>query len=189
MRLMSPRAGFTIIEMIIVALLIGLVAVIALPRMNVARYQIDSGMRSLGSGMQAAQRRAISRQHDVVVFFDVNNQTVRVHEDADNDGQVDAGELIRALSIGDKVVLSRGNAPAHAIGAGPITFTKEIDNVPVVTFHRNGAASEQGGVYLTSRRSVNTGAYPEDTRLLEVERATGRVSWHRYTGSAWEREF
>jgi hypothetical protein len=170
----DPRAGFT---------------VIALPRINVTRYQIDSGMRSLGSGMQAAQRRAISRQHDIIVFFDVNNQIVRVHEDRDNNGQVDTGELIRALPIGDKVVLGRGNAPAHPIGAGPVTFTKQISNIPAVTFHRNGAASEQGGVYMTSRRALNTGAHPEDTRLLEIERATGRVSWHRYTGSAWEREF
>jgi prepilin-type N-terminal cleavage/methylation domain-containing protein len=185
----DPRAGFTIVELVIVAVIIGLVAVIALPRIDITRYQINSGMRSLGSGMQAAQRRAISRQHDIVVFFDVNNQTVRVHEDQNNNGVVDAGELIRALSIGDKVALGRGNAPAHPIGAGPVTFTKEIDNIPVVTFHRNGAASEQGGVYLTSRRALNTGAHPEDTRLLEIERATGRISWHRYSGTAWEREF
>jgi hypothetical protein len=112
-----------------------------------------------------------------------------VHEDVNNNQQHDPGELIRAIPMGDQVAIGRGNAPAHPVGNGPVTLVKQIDGVPALTFHRNGSASEMGGIYLTSQRAINTGGHPEDTRLLEIERATGRVSWWRYLASSWKQEF
>ncbi len=185
----SNEEGFTIIEVIIVAVVIGLLAAIAIPNIDLSRYRIDNAMRSVGTSLQAAQRRAVTRQHDVIVLIDATASTIRVHEDVNNNQTHDTGELIRAFPMGDQVLVGLGNAPPHPIGAGPVTFTKQVDGVPAVTFHRNGSASELGGVYLTSRRAVNTGAHPDDTRLLEVERATGRVSWWRYLAGSWKREF
>jgi hypothetical protein len=53
-------------------------------------------------------------------------------------------------------------------------------------FHRTGSASEAKGVYITSQRT----GHPEDTRALEVERSTGRVSWYRFQPpSSWKRGF
>lgn len=186
---LCARRGFTLIEVVIVAVIIGLLAVIALPNIDLPRYRIDNAMRSVGTSLQAAQRRAVTRQHDVVVLFAVSEQTIRVHEDANNNKQQDSGELVRAVPMGDQVAIGRGNAPSHPLGSGPVTFSSDGGGVPVVTFHRNGSASEHGGVYLTSRRAINTGGHPEDTRLIEIERATGRVSWWRYLPPSWRQEF
>ncbi len=186
---LRSRGGFTLIEVVIVAVVIGLLAVIALPNIDLSRYRIDNGMRSIGTGLQAAQRRAVTRQHDVIVLMDVTNQIIRVHEDVNNNQQQDTDELVRAIPMGDQVAIGQGSAPNHPIGAGPVTFTKRVAGVPAITFHRNGAASERGGLYLTSQRAINTGAHPDDSRLLEIERATGRVSWWRYLDGSWRREF
>lgn len=186
---LRARWGFTLIEIVIVAVIIGLLAVIALPNIDLSRYRIDSAMRSVGTSLQAAQRRAVTRQHDVVVLFAVGEQTIRLYEDANNNKQQDTGELVRAIPMGDQVAIGLGNAPAHSLGSGPVTFATDGGGVPAVTFHRSGSASEHGGLYLTSQRAINTGGHPEDTRLIEIERATGRVSWWRYLPPAWKREF
>jgi len=42
---------------------------------------------------------------------------------------------------------------------------------------------------LTSTRAVRSGMHVEDTRSIEIERATGRASWYRYGPPAWRRAF
>ena len=186
-----PRrsAGFTFIELVIALVLMGLLAIIAIPRINVTNYRIESAMRGVGTGIMGAQRYAVTRQHDVIVLIDVGNQTIRVHDDANNNQVQDSGERVRAIPLGDNIVIGQGNAPAYSLGPGPVTFMKQVTGIPAVTFHRNGSASELGGFYLTSQRALNTGAHPEDTRFVRIERATGRVEWYRYQPPSWNRGF
>jgi len=184
----STETGVTLIELILVVMIIGLVAAFALPKIDYTKYRINSSMRGLGTTLLSAQRRAVSAQHDVIITFDLPGNAIRIHEDADNDGVVDPGERTRGVPLGENVVIGRGSAPAHAIGAGPVTFVKRVGGLPALTFHRNGSASERGGIYLTSRRALNSAAYVKDTRLLEIERATGRASWYSYQGN-WVRGF
>jgi hypothetical protein len=61
--------------------------------------------------------------------------------------------------------------------------------MPAVVFHRDGSASEAGGFYLTSTRAATSGAHVEDTRAIELERATGRASWYKYGPPLWRRAF
>ncbi len=179
-------AGFTMIELLIVVLLVSLIAVIAGPRINLTRYKVEGGMRAVQSVMLGAQRMAVTRQHDIVVLFDAPNSMIFVHEDTDNDGDRDAGERQRGYPLGDGVVFGLQGATARAMGATPITFTQIFQSKPAVVFHRVGSASEAKGVYLTSQRT----GHPEDTRAIEVERSTGRVSWYRFSPpSSWKRGF
>lgn len=191
----SPRlgmadscSGFSIVELIIVLSIVSIMAVAALPLLNIGSHQAEAAMQSMGSMLLAAQRRAINRQHDVIVIFDVPSGTIRIIEDADNDGGFDAGEHRTAYPVGEGVVFGRGGAAAHSIGSGPITFTDRIEGQPAVTFHRDGSASQAGGIYLQAARE-DSGGGSRGARLLVVDRATGRPSWYRYAGNNWERGF
>jgi len=170
--------------------IVGLLAAIALPNLDVQRYRVDSAARTLSSTLLGAQRQAVSQHHDVVVSFDLGANNLRVHSDTDNNGEVGSGERVRVVSLGENVVFGSGSAPAHSVGVGPVTFVRRsAAGHPAVTFRRSGSASEAGGAYVTSRRAVNTGTHPEDSRLVTVEHSTGRPSLLRYLHGAWEQQF
>ncbi len=177
--------GFTLLEMLIVVTLIGIVVALVAPRIDLTRYRIETAMQSTGMTLLSAQRYAVTRQHDVIVVFDVAAASLRVHFDADNNGAVGGQERVRNYPLGEHVIFGRAGAPPHPTGPEVITFRQRRGGLPAVTFHRNGSASEFGGLYITSRRAQLGGANPEDTRFLRIERATGRTSWFRYRPPSW----
>jgi MSHA pilin protein MshB len=185
-RLRGSR-GVTLIELLIVLAIIGILAGIAIPKIDITRYRVDGAMQNAGMILLGAQRLAATRQFDVIVSFNLAANTIRVHQDANDNGVVDGNEIATQRELGDLVVFGLAGAPPHAVGAAAVTFTQMRGGFPSVTFHRNGSASEYGGVYLTSRRGVLAGL-ATDTRLLEVERSTGRTSWYRYH-NGWVRGF
>ena len=182
-------AGFTVIELLMVMGTMGVLTAVALPKIDVSRYRAIASMQAIGTTLLAAQRLAVSRQHNVIVSFDQTASALIVHQDANNDNLVNGGELVRRIPLGERIVFGRASTPAHALGASPINFTKQIGGRPAVIFRRNGSASEHGSLYVTTRHAAMQGGRPQDTRLLEIERATGRTSWYIYGGSGWQRRF
>ena len=183
--------GFTLVEMLIVVTMIGIMTGIALWRVDIARYQVNGDIQSIGTTLIASQREAIAKQHNVIVVFDTAGNRVRVIWDANNNGQYDDGEHTRMVFLGDRVQFGLGTAPAMAIGTQAINFTdtETSSGLPAVTFYRNGSASEAGGAYITSRRSIGDPKYVNDNRAMRVERATGRAEWWHYDGTTWQRGF
>jgi hypothetical protein len=170
--------------------MIGLLAGIVLPSIDVTRYRLDSGIQVVGTTLLASQRTAVTRQHDVIVTFDEANRRLVVHSDANNDGQVNGSEHRQVVALENAVVFGRGGAPALGFGGAPINFAETVNGLPAVIFHRNGSASSAGGLYLTSPHAAAGGAtHARDTRALGMVRATGRAEWWRYNGSAWLRGF
>ena len=180
--------GFTIVEIVMVVVVIGLLAAFAVPKINITAYRINGGVRSVNGLLTRAQRLAVTNQFNTNVVFDVANSMVRIHEDDNNDNVADANERVRQYPIGENVEYGLGGAPVRTYGPGPVTFTRTQGALPVVIFRRDGSASENGAVYLTSLNSVATGRV-SDARLIEIVRATGRTSWFRYTGTQWERKY
>jgi prepilin-type N-terminal cleavage/methylation domain-containing protein len=183
------RSGFTITEVVTVLVVIGVLAAITFPKIDIARYQAETAMQGVGTTLLAAQRLAVTRQHDVIVKLDAAGLALVIHEDGNNDRSLDGGERERRVPFGDQVVFGRGSAPPHPLGGDVIAFTKQVAGMQAVTFHRNGSASEAGGFYLTTRREAAYGGHSDDTRLVWVDRATGRTSWYRYLDSVWRRGF
>lgn len=183
------EAGLTLIEMAVVLAVIGLLSVIAVPRMDISRYRINTAMQAIATQLMSAQRYAVTRQHDVMVTFDQASNGLIILDDANNSGAADAGERSRRVPLGDQISFDLGGAPTGIVGPNTINFVKRVSGKPAVVFHRNGSASETGGFYMVSMRAINSGGHPDDARMIEIERATGRVSWYKYDGSTWKRGF
>jgi prepilin-type N-terminal cleavage/methylation domain-containing protein len=182
------RRGFTLIEALLVIVIMGLVAAFAIPKLRFASYQSNAGARSLAGLLAQAQRLAVTDQNNVNVIFNLATNSVMLHEDANNDNAIQPTERVRTFSLGDGVAFGLGGAPARVYTPPPITFTHQLNGMPELIFYRDGSASENGAVYLTSTAALLT-AKPQDARSIEVILATGRAEWYQYTGSAWVRKF
>ena len=184
------RRGVTLIELLVVFVILGMIVAFAAPKIDVTKYQIESAMQGTGMQLLALERQSIAKQHDIIVMFDTAKQALRVHEDRNNNATVEAGERVRSIPLGDKIVFGKGSAAALAqIGAGPISFTKTVQGYKALVFHRDGSASEPAGFYLISKRGNNYSSYAKDARAITLDRATGRASWSRYNGTTWVRAF
>lgn len=181
----SERQGFTLVEILLVVVVMGMLLTIALPRMGVATFQANSGAQVVAATLSHAQRLAISRQADTRVAFDVANNQMRVHEDANNDNVVDAGERVVFTPLPEGITFGRGSAAARAMGGADVTFTKTQDGMPVVIFRRDGTASEAGGAYVSTIAGLAQDR-TADVRAVEVARATGRTSWFSFATGAWK---
>jgi hypothetical protein len=95
---------------------------------------------------------------------------------------------VRSYPLGDGVEFGIGNTPTRTYAPAPISFTRQQGGLPEVIFRRDGSASENGAVYITSLNAAARSA-DADARSVELIQATGRVEWYRYTGSAWQRKF
>jgi prepilin-type N-terminal cleavage/methylation domain-containing protein len=179
------RRGFSLIEMLTVIIIIGLMTSIAIPRSRLTTYRASSAAQVVATTLIYAQRQAISRQADTRVAFDVANNEIRIHEDADNDNVIDANERVTMTALPEGVTFSRGAAPARPMGGAAVNFTRTQGILPMVVFHRDGSASENGGVYVTTIDGLNVGR-TADVRAVEVSRATGRAAWFSYATGTWQ---
>ncbi|MEQ9569765.1 MAG: type II secretion system protein [Longimicrobiales bacterium] len=184
-RLRGQR-GFTLVEMLTVMALLVVIMGIALPNIDVARFRLDGEVQSLALMINSSQRLAVLRQYDIVLAFDDTEQRIRLHHDTDKDGVVDTGEEVRFIQLEDEVVFGRGGANALPEGGANVTFTEVQDGLPSMTFRRNGSASENGVIYLTSLLASRAAGHSEHTRAIAIERATGQVTCMSYRTSSWE---
>ncbi|HQR19053.1 MAG TPA: prepilin-type N-terminal cleavage/methylation domain-containing protein [Gemmatimonadales bacterium] len=189
----GPRAGFTLVEMLIVVIIIAITSAIAFPKINVSRIRSKAAITTLGTTMLAIQRDAIAKQHNVLVLVDSVNARLRVAYDSTNDLRITTGERVRAVDLGEEIVFGRpSGVPARPFGTNPINFVQRepTTNLPVIILYRNGSASEAGGLYLSTVKAMaGLPGHQNETWAMEMVRATGRAEWMRWNGTGWVRGF
>jgi prepilin-type N-terminal cleavage/methylation domain-containing protein len=93
------RRGVTIIELLMVMIILGVVAAMAVPRIDMNASRADAAARAVRGVLQIAQRSAITRQSNVVVTFDSTNRRMTVLEDINDNGATDAGERMTSKPL------------------------------------------------------------------------------------------
>lgn len=182
------RAGFSLIEILMVIVLIALVAAFGLPKLNFSGYRINSGVRSVTSLIERAQRMAVTDQNNVNVLFDVPNNQIKIHDDNNNDNSMQTGERVLVYPLGEGVVFGHNGAPTRIYSASPVSCSRTENGLREIIFRRDGSASENCGFYITTTTAQKSNR-PQDARSIEVIRSTGRVEWYQYIGSSWIKKF
>jgi len=94
------KNGFTLIELMIVLALIGILCIIAVPKINdwLPRYRLKSAASDLQSNMQKARMLAIKENNSVQIRFDNSVSPGFYYFDTINDDVYTAGEFRVDLS-------------------------------------------------------------------------------------------
>jgi prepilin-type N-terminal cleavage/methylation domain-containing protein len=177
-------AGFTVIELTVVLVVVSVVMAMALPRVDFTKYRADGRVQIVRKMLQQAQRTSLVRQHDVIVSFDTARSRIRVALDANNDGTINVGEIITWQALSDAgrfaappVRLDGSSPPSTGIDAATL---KSVSSMPSVIFHRDGSVSADVTIYFSSATSA-----PNEFRAVRVLQGTGRTDWFRYNGATW----
>ena len=184
---MFHRSGFTMIETLLVLAIIGIVAAVGLPRLDVYKYRSDATAVMIRSLMMQAQREAIVGQHDLIVSIDTLKHRIILGFDKNNDGSIATAERIRTQALPDENKFITPATPLATSGLnafGPIRadLVTTLSGLPSVIFRRDGSVNTTLELYTTSARDL-----PRDRRVTTVVQATGRTEYQRWNGSSWVR--
>jgi Tfp pilus assembly protein FimT len=130
--------GTTLIELVIVAVLIGLLSAMAVPRWleYLPQMRTKAAAREAVSTLREARSRAISQKVPYGVYFDTENGECVMFCDTDAPGD-------NLYVEGDSTIMTR--KMAHDVQMGYTTFDGNV-----VFFQPSGEASNTGSVTLTS---------------------------------------
>ncbi|GAC1649650.1 MAG: hypothetical protein NVS4B3_07050 [Gemmatimonadaceae bacterium] len=181
-RARGGREGVTLVEMVAVLAVIGIVTAMALPRIGLSKYRVDSGARTLRGMLQQASRLAVVKQQDIIVGIDTGGMRLRVVEDANFNHRLDVGERFRWYEIGEGVRFAA--PPAGVAGGTPgavrLTAPMVVDGYPTLIFYRDGSASGDAELYLAAASREGT-----ELRAVVVTQSTARCDWYRRLGAVW----
>lgn len=183
-----PRSGFSLVELLIVLVIMGVVAGLAVPKLKLSSNRVEAIAQQVRSVFQTAQRTSLTRQYDVIISFDTVRSELRIGEDKNNSGTIEPGEIRvwRPTGQNEGNIFSippkrrNGTAATSAIVGSSL---RTVDNFPSIIFHRDGSASSDAEVYMS-----NASRGVMEYRLVELLRSTGRTFMYRYNKQAaqWE---
>ena len=180
-RSIKRPAGFTMVEIIIVLVMMAVVMRMALPKLNLSQFRADAAAQQVRSVFQTAQRTSLTRQFDVIVSLDTTQFGLRIAEDANNDGIIESTEwkFWRPTGEGNQFAV-----PPKGLNSPTVTSSvvgaqlKMVGGLKSVIFHRDGSTSTDAEIYVQSDYKGRS-----DYRCITVTRSTGRTELYRLSGT------
>lgn len=143
--MMKRSSGFTLVELITIVMILGILAVVAIPRMNSAEYRTQEFRDKAVSALRYAQKSAVSHRRMVCVTFtattvnlvmDTNSDLVCDNNDTallipgSNSAQLDSPDPSKAyFTSGD---LSALNFQPDGTSGGRVLVVNEQPQITVV---------------------------------------------------------
>ena len=174
---MCREDGFTIIEIVIVIVVIGIMAAVGVPNfLNwLPKYRLQSAARDLYSNLYLAKINAIKSNASWAIVFNVNAGTYQVcsEKGPDNSWGGTDNEVIKKVVLSDygsSVTYGKGSAakPVATTFGNGVTYSSPND---VAVLNSRGT-SNSGYVYLTN--STNTSCIAVGTSFSGIVRL---VEW------------
>lgn len=158
MKTMNNNKGITLLEMMIVAVVIGIAATLAIPRFGqvMEKLKLKTAGRDIVSSLRLARASAVSQRSQFGVYFDLYSGQYILFKDLANPGSFtyDAG------ADSDMVTKTLPGTVSFGYASFP-NF--------VAIFKPNGSASSSGAVFLYSCQDYYS------TLGVDVLGSTGRV--------------
>ena len=171
------RRGYSLGELLLVIVIVGILAALAIPRLDWMKYRLNAESRNMALQMTYAQRLSVSLQHNVQVTIDHGQRRLIVDEDANNDGNYSSGERRRMIQLEDGVNFEKN-------GVADLPAPAPTNEVTRLIYRRDGSCDQAGVIFLNTARGVAL-SLNKDARALEIARATGRATTYRYLNGAW----
>ena len=129
----NARSGFTMTELMVGIAILGAMAVLSVPPVRAYRetLRVESAAERLSMTVRSAQARARSRSHGMILEWTVDDDTIVITDDADNDSVADDDEQSQAVSF-DGITISEStfeddhlvfNSRGRAVNGGTLTLT------------------------------------------------------------------
>ncbi len=156
---MPANAGFTLIELMIVIVIIGIAAAMAIPMMSsAASFQIRAAANMVAADLEYAKSLAISRGQPYSVVFDVDNESYEIVDQSD-------GPVAHPITKDPSYVVSfRNNSRVDRVDIDEANF----DGLAKVTFDYLGSPSSNSGLVTLQAGDAQ--------KTVGVEAVTGYIS-------------
>ena len=176
------RPGFTLIEVLMVVVLIGIVVGFAVSRVDFRAFRMDANIRFLQNAIIGARQTAITKNVTVQVMFDATEHRVRILQDFDGNGQMDASDSVRYRPLFEGAAFQSppttidGAAAAYMTGPGVIQPGNALQLA--IRIAPNGSVSGDAVIYVGAADLA-----PNNLRAMTIIGATGRTGfWSRAAG-------
>lgn len=163
------QAGFTMVELMIVIVIIAILSAIAVPSIInwLPNYRLKSAARDLFSNMQKARMQAVKENGDIIMMFDTGINSGFYYFDTDNNNVYTAGEnRIDFSAYGSGVDYGNGNAALNWDG-------NNCTQAGSITFNSRGTSST-GTVYIQNQNN--------DICYAITGRSSGSIKLRKYNG-------
>ena len=169
----STRAGYTLIEVLIVVVILGIAAAIVTPNLSQAGVlRIQSAVRTLVADISFAQMDALGYQQQRAIVFDIDNNMYTLIEVNSSTIDVDNDALYDARGPGQRYQVS---FDAEIFG-GTVIESAEFDGDNLLIFDELGGPVATPGSNTLSDGGSIVLAGPFSRFRVDVAAFTGRIT-------------